>query len=414
MDRAYRERRFRRQIEGPLAPYFGAYSEYLADLGCSYVSHKKKTFVVGDFSAWLGRRGIGLDRYRPEDEAAYIRNSARRHACKRRGERFVLESLRAWLCETGVIAAPVSEPSATPELDRVMHEYKGYLAQERGLSPPTIETYSAYIRRFLVSVSNGRDLQIAAITATDITAYVRQRAPKDRTFAAAKDTVTGLRSFFRFARYRDYIQTDIAATVPSVPGWSMASIPRAMPADCVRRLLEASKTWREPSGLRNRAILLLLARVGLRAREIILLGLDDIDWAEGSLRVSGKGRQQRPLPLPHDVGEAIAIYLREGRPASACRRVFLCSRAPFDALKVTSNIGQIVRRATCRAGMNLEHAGAHQLRHALAIDMLRQGLSLTEIGQMLRHGSPDATRRYAKVDLDALREVALPWPVELS
>lgn len=401
MDSAYRERRYRRQIEGPLAPYFRAYSEYLADLGYSYVSHKKKTFIVGDFSGWLGRRRIALDQIGPEDEAAFIRGFARRHSSSRRGERFVLDGLKT------------CEPTDTPELERVLREYRAYLADDRGLSPPTIENYSAYIRRFLVGVSGGQDVQLGTIHATDIADYVRRHAPKNRTFAAAKDTVTALRSFFRFARYRDYIQTDLAATVPSVPGWSMASIPRAMPAECVRRLLDASKTWRTPSGLRNHAILLLLARVGLRAREIILLELDDIDWAEGHLRVNGKGRQQRPLPLPHDVGEAIATYLRDGRPTSTCRRVFLRSRAPFNALKASSDIGQIVRRATRRAGMELEHAGAHQLRHALAIDMLRQGLSLTEIGQMLRHGSPDATRRYAKADLDALREVALPWPGDL-
>lgn len=396
-----------------MAPYFGAYSEYLADLGYSSVAHKKKTFIVGDFSRWLGDKGIALDRICPEDEAAFIRDSAERHSSPYRGERFVLDSLGAWLRETGVIKAPACKLTDTPELERVLREYRVHLADERGLSPPTVDNYSAYIRRFLVSVSGGQDLQLGTIRATDITDHVRHHAPKDRTFAAAKDTVTALRSFFRFARDRDYIQTDLAATVPSVPGWSMASIPRAMPAACVRRLLDASKTWREPSGLRNRAILLLLARVGLRAREIILLELGDIDWAEGCLKVNGKGRQQRPLPLPHDVGEAIASYLKDGRPASTCRRVFLRSRAPFDPLKVSNDIGQIVRRATRRAGMELEHAGAHQLRHALAVDMLRQGLSLTEIGQMLRHGSPEATRRYAKVDLDALREVALPWPGDL-
>lgn len=413
MDAAYRERRSHRQIEGPLAPYFGAYSEYLADLGFSYVSHKKKTFIVGDFSRWLGERGIALDQIRPEDEADFLRASARRHLSMHRSERFILAGLKAWLKEQGVIEEAAFEPSDTPELDRVLDEYRTYLADERGLAPTTIDLYSKYLRRFLIGVSGGEDLHLEIIRATDITDYVRRHAPKGQTFAHAKDMVTSLRSFFRFARYRDYIQTDLAATVPSVPGWSMASIPRAMPAECVRRLLNASKTWRTPSGLRNRAILLLLARIGLRAREIILLELDDIDWAEGCLRVNGKGRQQRPLPLPHDVGEAIVSYLKEGRPTSACRRVFLCSRAPFDGLKNGCDVGMIVRRATRRAGMELEHAGAHQLRHALAVDMLRQGLSLTEIGQMLRHGSPEATRRYAKVDLDALREVALPWPGEL-
>ena len=192
----------------------------------------------------------------------------------------------------------------------------------------------------------------------------------------------------------------------------MASIPRAMPAECVRRLLDESKTWRTPAGLRDRAILLLLARLGLRAREIASLELGDIDWPEGRLSVHGKGRQERPLPLPHDVGQAIASYLKDGRPESTCRRVFLRSRAPFDGLGSHSDICQIVRRAIGRAGIEMDVTGAHQLRHALAVDMLRQGLSLTEIGQMLRHRSPEATRRYAKVDLAGLREVALPWPGE--
>jgi len=193
----------------------------------------------------------------------------------------------------------------------------------------------------------------------------------------------------------------------------MASIPRAMPADGVRRLLAESKTWRTPAGLRNRAILLLLARLGLRAREIVLLELDDIDWSQGWLRVHGKGRQERPLPLPHDVGEAIVAYLKNGRPQSTCRRLFLRSRAPFDGLRSSGDICQIVHRAIDRAGIEVKVTGSHQLRHALAVDMLRQGLSLTEIGQMLRHRSPEATRRYAKIDLDGLRAVALPWPGEL-
>ena len=123
--------------------------------------------------------------------------------------------------------------------------------------------------------------------------------------------------------------------------------------------------------------------------------------------------RDRPLPLPHDVGRAIASYLQDGRPELTCRRIFLRSRAPFDGLGSHSDICQIVRRAIARAGIELDVTGSHQLRHALAVDMLRQGLSLTEIGQMLRHRSPDATRRYAKVDLEGLREVALPWPGEL-
>jgi integrase/recombinase XerD len=321
-----------------------------------------------------------------------------------------LAGIRRWLQANGVIAYEAIPPAETSEADEVLREYRSYLQEERGLAASTIDNYTGAIRRFLTSASGPRDQQLASIRAADLADYIRLNAPRDRTFSAAKDIVTSLRSFFRFARYRGYMQTDLAAAVPSVAGWSMASIPRAMPAECVRRLLDESKTWRTPAGLRNRAILLLLARLGLRAREIVRLELEDIDGLEGRLSIHGKGRQERLLPLPHDVGEAIASYLKDGRPQSACRRIFLRSRAPFDRLKASSDVCQIVRRAIGRAGIELAFTGSHQLRHALAVDMLRQGVSLTEIGQVLRHRSPEATRRYAKVDIEGLREVALPWP----
>lgn len=409
MNRAGRKRRSRLRVEGPLAPYFEPYSEYLVDRGYSQVSYWKKTFLVSEFSCWLDREKIAASEITAEHEEAFLRYNAECR-CPKRGDPIALSGITSWLHENGVIEGkPIASP-ATSEIDRILQQYISYLHEDRGLASTTIENYAGYARRFLVDMCGAEELKLGSMRASQITDYVRRNAPQDRTFASAKDTVTALRSFLRFARYRDYIQTDLATAVPSVAGWSMASIPRAMPADCVRRLLDESKTWRSPAGLRNRAILLLLARLGLRAREIVCLELGDIDWSEGCLSVHGKGRQERPLPLPHDVGQAIASYLKDGRPQSACRRVFLRSRAPFDGLKGSSDICQIVRRAIGRAGLELDFTGSHQLRHALAVDMLRQGLSLTEIGQVLRHRSPDATRRYAKVDIEGLREVALPWP----
>ncbi|HEY2660401.1 MAG TPA: tyrosine-type recombinase/integrase [Caulobacteraceae bacterium] len=401
MRRACRKRPAELEVEGPLAPYFEPYSEYLAGRGYSQVSYWKKTFFISDFSRWLGQEGVSAGEIQPEHEEGFLRDSAHRHRSKarQRHERFALDDVRAWLQANGVIAREALAPAKASEIDQVLQEYRSYLQQDRGLAPSTIAGYAGVVGRFLTSVSGPSDLRLASIRGADVTDYIRRHAPQGRTFAAAKDMVTALRSFFRFARYRDYIEIDLAATVPSVAGWSMASIPRAMPAESVRRLLDASKTWRTPAGLRNRAILLLLARLGLRALEIVRLELEDIDWSQGWLRVHGKGRQERPMPLPHDVGQAIASYLKSGRPESACRRLFLRSRAPFDGLGPHGNISQIVHRAINRAGIELKITGAHQLRHALAVDMLRQGLSLTEIGQVLRHRSPEATRRYAKVDL---------------
>lgn len=412
MNRACRKRPSRLQTEGPLAPYLEPYAEYLADRGYSQVSYWKKTFLVSEFSRWLGREKIAASEITAEHEEAFLRYNGECR-CPKRGDPIALTSVTSWLRENGVIEGKLIASPEPSEIDRILHEYGSYLHEDRGLAPATVENYAGYIRRFLADMCGTEELKLGSIRASQIADYIRRNAPRDRAFASAKDTVTALRSFLRFARYRDYIQTDLAAAVPSVAGWSMASIPRAMPADCVRRLLDESKTWRSPAGLRDRAVLLLLARLGLRAREIACLELGDIDWPEGCLSMHGKGRQERPLPLPHDVGQAIASYLKDGRPQSACRRVFLRSRAPFDGLKGSSDICQIVRRAITRAGMALDFTGSHQLRHALAVDMLRPGVSLTEIGQVLRHRSPDTTRRYAKVDIEALREVALPWPGKL-
>ena len=412
MHRACRKRPSRLRVGGVLAPYFEPYAEYLADRGYSQVSYWKKTFLISEFSKWLGEERVAVGEITAEHAAAFLCDRAKHHILKR-GDTTSLSGITSWLRDEGVIESGGNASIGLSGIEAILQEYAGWLREQRGLAPSTIENYTGYIRRFLTSICGTDEPRLAGISASQVTDYIRHNAPRDRTFSQAKNIVTSLRSFFRFARYRDYIQTDLAAVVPGVAGWSMASIPRAMPADGVRRLLAESKTWHTPAGLRNRAILLLLARLGLRAREIVRLELDDIDWSQGWLRVHGKGRQERPMPMPHDVGEAVASYLKEGRPESTCRRVFLRSRAPFDGLKTQSDICQVVHRAIDRAGIEVKVTGSHQLRHALAVDMLRQGLSLTEIGQMLRHRSPEATRRYAKVDLDGLRAVALPWPGEL-
>lgn len=412
MQRACRKRASRLRVEGPLAPYFEPYAEHLADRGYSQVSYWKKTFLISEFSRWLGVQGIEAGKITAEHGAAFLRDRAQHHILKQ-DDPTSLSGILTWLRGAGIIE---SQPVAAGEgfrTEPMLQEYADWLREERGLAPSTIENYTGYVRRFLANISGADEPHLAAISACHITDYIRCNVPRDRTFSHAKNTVTSLRSFFRFARYRDYIQTDFAAVVPNVAGWSMASIPRAMPAADVRKLLAESRLWRTPAGRRDHAILLLLARLGLRAREIVRLELEDVDWSQGCLRIHGKGGEERPLPLPHDVGEALASYLRDGRPKSICRRVFLRSRAPFDGLGSTSDICQIVHRAIDRAGIEAAITGSHQLRHALAVDMLRQGLSLTEIGQMLLHRSPEATRRYAKVDLDSLRAVALPWPGEL-
>ena len=189
----------------------------------------------------------------------------------------------------------------------------------------------------------------------------------------------------------------------------MPSIPRGIAPDQVRQLLRQLDRS-TAVGRRDYAILLLLARLGLRASEVVTLELEDIDWKAARLSVHGKSGRRSQLPLPQEVGEAIVAYLRRGRPRSDCRRVFLRAKAPVRGLLGPSAISTVVRHALMRTGIDAPTRGAHQFRHGLATEMLRRGASLGEIGELLGHRSPETTKIYTKVDIDALRTLALSWP----
>jgi integrase len=224
----------------------------------------------------------------------------------------------------------------------------------------------------------------------------------------AKLLVTALRSFLRYLRHQDRIPVDLAGCVPPVAFWSLSTVPKFLPAGTVQRVL--SQCERETAdGKRNYAVLLMLARLGLRACEIVALNLDDIDWDNGLLTIRCKGGRWAQLPMPTDVGEAIAVYVHSGRPRTLCRRVFLRHRAPIRGFAHSITVSTIVSRALIRGGIDSVRKGAHLFRHTLATDLLRQGASLDEIGDLLRHRSPNTTAVYAKVDLIALRTLALPW-----
>jgi len=218
---------------------------------------------------------------------------------------------------------------------------------------------------------------------------------------------TALRSFLRFMRWRGDINSDLAACVPSVANWRRSTIPRAIPPKQVELVL-ASVNRDTATGRRDYAILLLLARLGLRAHEVATLTLEDMNWQDGLITVRGKTSRYSQLPLPMDIGEAIADYLRNGRPRGS-RYLFLTVKAPVASFKARA-IGSVVKHALERAGIDSPRNGCHQFRHGLACQMLRQGASLPEIGELLRHRSPETTEIYAKVDFGSLTTLALPWP----
>lgn len=294
------------------------------------------------------------------------------------------------------------------EVELIIEEFALYLRQERALATVTIVDYSAFAQQFLTERFGAGQVQLSDLCAADVVSFVQCQAACLH-LKRAKLMTTGLRSFLRFVRYRGEIAIDLAAAVPSVANWSMTSIPRSISPDHAKQVM-AHCNRQTAAGKRDYAILLLLARLGLRAGEIAALTLDDIDWEAGYLQVHGKGGRECQLPLPVDVGEAIADYLQQGRPRSSSRCLFLYARAPIRGFKNYRSVSLIVRHAFDRAGIDSPRNGAHQFRHALATQMLSQGASLSEIGELLRHRSPETTRIYAKVDLVSLRTLALPWP----
>jgi site-specific recombinase XerD len=394
-----------RSIEGPLSPLLELYSTSLNEERYSHESFLRKTgFVIG-FSRWLHQKRIEMPDVTLSVGQRFLRDKPRRG-----GDPATLKHFLAWMQSRGLISAQALQPREKSEVDTLVEEYSAYLLSERGLAPTSAVVYAAIAHRFLTRTCPQGRWDLKALTAQQIRDFAVQEARKFRTSKAASLLTCVARSFLRFVHYRGYVDRSLVGAVPAVAHWSMAPIPRALPLKAVRRVLTDSRRRRTPCGLRDRAILLVLARLGLRAREVMLLELDDIDWVNSCIHVHGKGRQERPLPLPHDVGEAIAAYLRNGRPASSCRRVFLRTRAPWRGVAKSSSISAIVGRALTRAQVKSATHGAHQFRHSLATNMLRRGASLTEIGQVMRHRDPNTTRIYAKVDLSALREVALPWP----
>jgi len=256
------------------------------------------------------------------------------------------------------------------------------LLHDRALAQATAVNYVPFVRGFLAGLFGGGPVKLSRLYAGDVVRFVQHEVPRIRS-KRAKLLTTALRSFLQYLRYRGDLLHNLSDAVPAVANWSMTSIPRAIPPDLVRQLL-ASINRHTAIGRRDYAILLLLARLGLRAGEVARIELEDIDWNAGSVGVRRKGGQRSILPLSTDVGDALVAYLRHGRPRnSSSRCVFLRSRAPFRGFHGPVAIASLVRHNLTRAGIKAPTHGAHQFRHALATDMLRHGASLAEIGEVL-------------------------------
>ena len=396
-----------RALEGPLAAHIRAFAESRSALGYARCSMQREVRLAAGFSRWLKQEGIALRRVGAALVSGYLRDRAR-EVRPNLGDAVGLRHLLDFLRGEGVIAAEKTRARRLSPAEGCAQEYARYLHEARALAGPTVINYVPFVRGFLTDRFGRGPVRLARLNAGDVVRFVRRQAPRLH-LKRAKLLTSALRSFLRYARYRGAVTLDLAAAVPVVANWSMPAIPRAITTDHVRQLL-ASFDRRTAIGRRDYAIVLLLARLGLRAGEVASLELDDIDWDAGLVSVRGKRGHRTALPLPTAVGAAIASYLRHGRPRSTSRRVFLRSKAPIRGFARQGSVGSVIRHALQRANIAAPTTGAHQFRHALATEMLRHGASLTEIGDLLRHRSPQTTSIYAKVDLTALRTLALPWP----
>jgi site-specific recombinase XerD len=308
----------------------------------------------------------------------------------------ILQHLRA----VGATPPPVRPVVVATAIDHLVARYSEYLRRERALSPSTAAFYVRMARTFLPP-----DGDLRSLTAASVTAFVLRES---RTFSIAytKCKVSAVRCLLRYLYVHAEIPTNLANVVPAVAGWRLSSLPRDVPPHVLRQLLQHCKR-RTHVGRRARAAVLLMARLGLRVGEVAALRLDDIDWTAGELRIRGKGGCLDRLPLPADVGSALATYVRWSRPRIDSRAVFLRVHAPHDRVSA-GGLKSVLRAACTRAGV--PRMGTHRLRHTAATQMLRHGASLTEIAQVLRHRHTDTTAIYAKVDRLALRQLAPSWP----
>jgi integrase/recombinase XerD len=387
------------RVTGPLVEHAAGFRSALEAQGYRRNAIADQLRVVAHVSRWLDAEGLDLANLTPPEMERFL--VARREA-----------GYTMWLSAKGVAplvgylrdvgAVPLAEPviAVTPA-ERCLATFRTYLLDERGLAEGTVVA-DVHVAGLFLATRPVEDLRLDEVTPAEVVAFVRRQCEgRGSAYVTA-----GLRAFLRFCHVAGLMPRPLVDAVPKVASWRLASLPKAVDPSIVAALL-ASCDRRTSFGRRDFAVLMLLARLGLRAGEVTSLRLEDIDWRAGDILIRGKGPRLERLPLPTDVGEAIAGWLRRGRPRCAAREVITRVRAPHGPL-TPGGIAAIVDAACRRAGV--DHIGAHRLRHTAATEMLRAGAGLIEIGQVLRHRSLITTAIYAKVDRGGLRELASPWP----
>jgi site-specific recombinase XerD len=385
-----------------LAPFEAGFTKWLGRKGYVPTAVRVHQRRMIHLSRWMQLMGVGIGEFGPATVDAFIAAQSavgRLLDWKAGSWAALLEYLRS-------IGVPLADPPSlvvTPA-DALLAEYAEYEVRERGLAAVSVVRSVGAVGDFVRGRMRDGQRGLETLTAAEVTAFVveqSRRAPR-----SLGHLVPALRSLLRYLHVTGVTRVGLASAVPVVTGWKLAGLPKALPEDQVMALLASCDPETEV-GQRDRAILTLMWRLGLRIGEVAALRLEDIDWRRGELLVTGKGPRQERLPLPSDVGQAIVSYLTGWRPKTEARHVFLCANAPHGPM-FRNTVSNVVARAARRAGLGVVHA--HRLRHSAATTMLGAGASLEEIGQVLRHRDALTTAIYAKVDVAALRQLARPWP----
>jgi site-specific recombinase XerD len=396
-------RRLKNRSHGQLIEHYAA---RLVEVGLVRHGIWRSLKLVSDLLTWIVRSRSMLSDLDEHMVARYLRHRAKKQSIQRT-DRAALKRWLSVLRDAGMIAPSTLSP-VTPQ-EQIFAEFGGYLQRERGLASRTIINHLPTIRRFLCEVCPAGVEHLGKINHADVVRYVERHA-RDGTPGFGKGMCSSLRVFFRYLHHKGLNPLPLAGCVPSIRQWKLANLPTYLSTEQVQNVLDGCDRA-STIGRRDYAILMMLAKLGLRANEVATLTLDDIDWRSGEMCIRAKGRQRVGMPIPPDVGAAVAAYLRDRRPKSSCRRLFLRTVTPRVGFASGCAITMIAKTALERAGIRgFARQGAHIFRHSLATSLLRSGATLSEIGQLLRHKSHDTTRIYAKVDIDALRTLSLSWP----
>ena len=391
---------------GPLGSHIDSFAQILIVQDYKTSTAKQKIRIVADLSCWLDQQELSVKDLDETTLNEFLLYRGRRGSIFKIEPPTLRQLLKHWR-ETGVVADSVRVDDHSNRR-RIESGFAEYLVQERGLKQITIDTYLPIAGRFLSDQFGTEPIVLNGLHPNDIVRFILRYTETVST-KRAQLIVCSLRSFFRFLYQRGETAIDLSPSALTVANWRLSELPKFLEPKQVERLLQ-SCNQDTLIGQRDYVILLLLARLGLRAGDVVHMTLDDIDWDAGEIIVSGKSDRQQKLPLPHDIGEALVRYLSHGRPRCPSRRIFIRIKAPRKGFSSSVAICNIVRRALVRAKLNPAFKGSHLLRHSLATQMLRGGASLVEIGEILRHQRLDTTQIYGKVDLAALSALAQPWP----